>query len=345
MAIELPDALPAGLPEVMQAIAISRPGGPEVLQLVDCPVPRPGAGEVLIKVAAAGVNRPDCLQRAGHYPPPEGASDLPGLEVAGMIVALGEETEGSLLGARVCALVNGGGYAQYCIARPGHCLPVPEGLPFTQAAAMPETLFTVWHNVFDRGLAGDGEVLLVHGGTSGIGTMAIALGKLFGLTVIVTCGSAAKCTAASQIGADHAINYRKDDFVRKTRELTGGKGANVILDMVAGDYTQRNLDCLAIEGRLVTIAGLGGARAMINVLKLMMQRQTLTGSTLRARSDTFKALLADEIAREVWPLVEDGRLRPVMDQTFPLADAAAAHSRMESGEHIGKIVLEVAGGA
>ncbi len=335
----MPDELAHVLPQAMHAIAISAPGGPEVLELAQVPVPVPGAGEILIKVAAAGVNRPDCLQRAGHYPAPEGASPLPGLEIAGEIVALGEDVEDAVLGASVCALVNGGGYAQYCLARPEHCLPVPAHMPFAQAAALPETLFTVWHNVFERGAACDGEVLLVHGGTSGIGTMAIALARLFGLTVITTCGTQAKCDAAKSLGADHAINYREEDFSQRVRELTGGKGANVILDMVAGDYTQRNLDCLAVEGRLVTIAGLGGAKATINVLKLMMKRQTLTGSTLRARSDTFKGLLADEIAREVWPLVEEGLLSPLMDQTFPLAQAGAAHARMEAGAHIGKIVL------
>lgn len=325
--------------KMMQAVVISAPGGPDVLTLTALPVPRPGPGEVLIKVAAAGVNRPDCLQRAGHYPPPEGASPLPGLEVAGEIVALGEGVESILAGAAVCALVNGGGYAQYCLARADHCLPVPEGLSMAQAAALPETLFTVWHNVFQRAAAREGEVLLVHGGTSGIGTMAIALAKLFGLSIIVTCGSDAKCAAARAIGADHAINYRASDFGAKVRDITAGKGADVILDMVAGDYTQRNLDCLAVEGRLVTIAGLGGAKATINVLKLMMQRQTLTGSTLRARTDVFKTLLADEIAREVWPAIDEGHLAPVMDQAFPLAQAAAAHARMEAGEHIGKIVL------
>ncbi len=330
------------VPEFMQAITISEPGGPEVLQMAQVLTPKPAPGEILVKVAAAGVNRPDCLQRAGHYPPPKGASQLPGLEIAGEIVALGEGVENAALGAVVCGLVSGGGYAQYCLARPEHCLPVPQCLPMAQAAAIPETLFTVWHNVFERGAACDGEVLLVHGGTSGIGTMAIGLCNLFGITVIATCGSDAKCAAAKEAGADHVINYRDADFVEAVRDLTGGEGANVILDMVAGDYTQRNLDCLAIEGRLVTIAGLGGAKATINVLKLMMKRQTLTGSTLRARTNTFKAALADEIAREVWPLVEDGHLRPVMDQEFPLAEASAAHARMEAGEHIGKIVLTMA---
>jgi putative PIG3 family NAD(P)H quinone oxidoreductase len=244
-----------------------------------------------------------------------------------------------MLGRKVCALVTGGGYAEYCLADARHCLPVPEALSLAEAAAMPETLFTVWHNVFERGFARDGETLLVHGGTSGIGTMAIKLGKLFGLTVIVTCGTDAKCEAARTIGADHAINYRTHDFAAEVRALTGGKGAELVLDMVAGDYTQRNLDCLGVAGRLVTIAVLGGAQAHVNMAGLMVKRQTITGSTLRARSDAFKAALADEIARTVWPLVEEGRLRPEMDSEFALGDAAAAHRRIDAGEHIGKIVL------
>ncbi len=329
------------LPILMPAIAIREPGGPDVLELVERPVPRPGAGEVLVRVSHAGVNRPDCLQRAGGYPPPPGASDLPGLEISGEIVAIGDGVEPGWLGRRVCALVAGGGYAGYCLARPWHCLPVPDGLPMEQAAALPETLFTVWHNVFERGLARDGETLLVHGGTSGIGTMAIALGKAFGLRVIVTCGSAEKCAAALALGADHAIDYRTQDFVAEVLAITGKAGCEVILDMVAGSYTQRNLDCLAVEGRLVTIAVLGGAKAELNMAKLMVKRQTVTGSTMRARSDAFKAMLADELLREVWPLVADGALRPVMDRVFPLAEAAEAHARMEAGEHIGKIVLAV----
>jgi len=329
------------LPLTMPAIAIREPGGPQVLELVRRPVPVAGAGEVLIKVSHAGVNRPDCLQRAGGYPPPPGASDLPGLEIAGEIVALGDGVEREWLGRKVCALVTGGGYAGYCLARPWHCLPVPADLPMEQAAALPETLFTVWHNVFERGLARDGETLLVHGGTSGIGTMAIALGKLFGLKVVVTCGSADKCAAALALGADHAIDYRTQDFVAEVLSLTGKAGCEVILDMVAGAYTQRNLDCLSVEGRLVTIAVLGGARAEVNMARLMVRRQTITGSTMRARSDSFKAMLADELLREVWPLVAEGALRPQMDRVFALADAAAAHARMEAGEHIGKIVLAV----
>ncbi len=327
------------LPDRMRAIAIAEPGGPDVLQLIERDIPVPGAGQLLVKVSHAGVNRPDCLQRQGRYPPPEGASDLPGLEIAGTVVAAGEDLGAAMIGQPVCALVNGGGYAEYCIAEQGHCLPVPSGLSMVEAAAMPETLFTVWHNVFQRGLAREGETLLVHGGTSGIGTMAIKLAKLFDMRVIVTCGSDAKCEAALTIGADHAINYRNQEFNSKIKDITGGKGANIILDMVAGTYTQRNLDCLAVEGRLVTIATLGGIKAEINVVKLMIRRQTLTGSTLRPRTNEFKAHLADEIHENVWPIVAEGELRPTMDQTFAMADAAKAHERMESGQHIGKIVL------
>ena len=329
------------LPELMAAMAISAPGGPDVLRLEQRAVPQPGAGQLLIAVSHAGVNRPDCLQRAGSYPPPPGASDLPGLEVAGTVVAVGDGVMPELLGQKMCALVNGGGYAQYCLAQADHCLPVPHTLSMAEAAALPETLFTVWHNVFQRGMVRDGEVLLVHGGTSGIGTTAIKLARLFGVTVITTCGSDDKCAAALAVGADHAINYRSGDFVEAVRGLTDGKGADVILDVVAGAYTQKNLDCLAVDGRLVTIATLGGPKAEINVGKLMVRRQTLTGSTLRARSDGFKALLADDLAQHVWPLVEQGLLRPQMDLTFPLAEAAEAHRRIEAGDHVGKIVLAV----
>ncbi|MDE2621166.1 MAG: NAD(P)H-quinone oxidoreductase, partial [Sphingomonadales bacterium] len=299
----------------------------------------PGPGEVLVKVAFAGVNGPDVAQRKGAYPPPPGASPIPGLEISGQVAALGEGVTSLLPGQPVCALVTGGGYAEYCLAKPGHCLPVPAGLSLAEAAALPETLFTVWHNVFQRGHARDGESLLVHGGTSGIGTMAIKLGKLFGLTVIVTCGSDAKCAAALALGADHAINYRTADFVEEVARITGKRGVNVVLDMVSGDYVPRNLKCLAEDGRHVTIAVQGGAKAELNMAVVMSRRYTLTGSTLRPRSDQFKALLADEIARDVWPLVADGELRPAMDRTFPLREAAAAHVRMDAGEHVGKIVL------
>jgi putative PIG3 family NAD(P)H quinone oxidoreductase len=323
----------------MRAIGIAAPGGPDMLRVERRPVPRPGPGQVLIEVAYAGVNRPDVLQRLGRYPPPPGASDIPGLEISGTVVAGSDE----LLGQKVCALVTGGGYAEFGLARAEHCLPVPDALPLAEAAALPETLFTVWHNVFERGQARAGETLLVHGGTSGIGTTAIKLGKLFGLTVIVTCGSDAKCAAARALGADHAIDYRTEDFVERVKAITGDKGAELCLDMVAGDHTQRNLDCLAEDGRLVTIAVLGGAKATIDVARLMVRRQTLTGSTLRARPDAFKARLAGEIRRQVWPLVEQGRLRPAMDSALPFEQAGAAHDRMEAGEHIGKIVLAVKG--
>jgi len=305
------------------------------------PVPTPGPGQVLVRVRYAGVNRPDCIQRQGLYPPPPGASPIPGLEIAGTVVALGEGVAEVLPGQQVCALIAGGGYAQYAIAEAGHCLAVPQGLSLAEAAAMPETLFTVWHNLFERGHVRDGESVLVHGGTSGIGTMAICLGKLFDLTVIVTCGGADKCAAALDIGAAHAIDYKSSDFVAEVARITEGRGVHVVLDMVAGDYVARNMQCLAEDGRHVTIAVQGGAKATIPMWQVMARRLTLTGSTLRARSNAFKTLLAQEIAANVWPLVAEGLLRPVMDRTFPLTEAAAAHARMEAGGHIGKIVLEM----
>jgi len=325
----------------MTAVGFDTPGGPEVLRAETLPVPLPGPGQVLIRVAYAGVNRPDVIQRYGLYPPPPGASPIPGLEVSGHVAAIGEAVEVEMLGQPVCALVSGGGYAEYCLAEAGHCLPVPQSLPLDQAAALPETLFTVWHNVFERGHAREGETVLVHGGTSGIGTMAIMLGKLFGLTVIVTCGDDAKCAAASGLGADHAINYKAQDFAQEVARITAGRGVDLVLDMVAGDYVARNLKCLAEDGRHVTIAVQGGLRAEINMAVVMSRRYTLTGSTLRPRSKTFKALLAQEIAQNAWPLVESGALRPVMDRAFPLAEAGAAHARMEAGAHVGKIVLAV----
>ncbi len=330
------------IPKHMQAIEISAPGGPEVLRLVERAVPTPGPDEVLVRVAAAGVNRPDVLQRMGAYPPPPGASDIPGLEIAGTVVGAGDGAS-QLIGTRVCALVAGGGYAQYCIAPMGTCLPVPEVLRMTEAAALPETLFTVWVNLFERGFAADGDTVLVHGGTSGIGTMAILLGRLFGLDVIVTCGSDAKCTAAKAIGAAHAINYRAADFVEAVKQITGGKGVDVVLDMVGGDYLPRNLQCMADDGRHVSIAFQRGATAEIPIVEIMRRRLTLTGSTLRPRDVQFKTMVADELAKTVWPYVEGNRLKPVMDKVFPLAEAAAAHARMESGDHVGKIVLEVPG--
>jgi NADPH2:quinone reductase len=324
----------------MQAVEAPEPGGPEALKLVELPVPKPGASEVLIEVAAAGVNRPDILQRMGLYPPPTGAPPILGLEVAGTIVAAGAHVE-ALVGERVCALVAGGGYAEYCVAPAGTCLPVPEVLTMTEAAAMPETLFTVWVNLFERGFAADGDAVLVHGGTSGIGTMAIALGKLFGLTVIVTCGTDEKCARALEIGAAHAINYKLQDFVVEAKQLTDGRGVAVVLDMVGGDYLPRNLAALAEEGRHVSIAHQKGAKAELLIPDMMFRRLTLTGSTLRRRSVEFKTMVADEIARTVWPYVEGGRLKPVIDSLFPLDKAADAHRRMESGEHVGKIVLQV----
>lgn len=331
----------ASLPDRMTAIGMEAPGAPQVLRPESRPLPVPQAGQVLIRVAAAGVNRPDILQRKGLYPAPPGASDLCGLEVAGQIVAQGDDVLSPLLGQRVCALVHGGGYAEYCLAMASHCLPVPEGLSMEQAAALPETLFTVWHNLFERGWAQPGETVLVHGGTSGIGTMAISLCKAFGIRVIVTCGSATKCDAALALGADHAINYREGDFAEAVMALTGGEGVDVVLDMVAGPYVARNLSCLKPDGRHVTIAVQGGVQAELNMAQIMMRRLTLTGSTLRPRSDAFKAALTDEIARHVWPLVEKGEIRPVMDRSFALADAADAHAYLESGDHVGKIVLVV----
>jgi putative PIG3 family NAD(P)H quinone oxidoreductase len=328
------------IPRAMTAVGYDEPGGPEVLRPQTVPVPRPGPGEVLVRVAFAGVNRPDVVQRQGNYPPPPGASPIPGLEVAGEVVATGEGVEAGLVGRKVCALVSGGGYAEYCLAKAGHCLPAPDRLSLAEAAALPETLFTVWHNVFERGWAKEGETILVHGGTSGIGTMAILLGRLFGLRVIVTCGGAEKCARALEIGAAHAIDYKASDFVAEVARITGGAGVQLVLDMVAGDYVPRNLKCLAEDGRHVTIAVQGGAKASLNMAVVMSRRYTLTGSTLRPRSAEFKALLAQEIARNAWPLVEQGKLRPVMDRIFPLAEAAAAHARMEAGAHIGKIVLE-----
>jgi putative PIG3 family NAD(P)H quinone oxidoreductase len=331
----------ADLPEMMTAIEISTPGGPEVLKPSQRPVPAPAPGEVLLKVEYAGVNRPDVVQRKGLYPPPPGASDLPGLEISGTVVAVGEGVDAGEIGSRLCALVSGGGYAEYCVATFDQCLPVPAALSMAEAAALPETLFTVWHNVFERAYAVEGETILVHGGTSGIGTMAIKLGKLFGLTVIVTCGSDDKCDAATALGADHAINYKAADFVEEVKTITGGQGVHIVLDMVAGSYVPRNLQCLREDGRHVTIAVQGGMVAEINMAQVMMRRLTLTGSTLRARSAEFKALLADEIYRTVWPMVADGQLKPEMDKSFPLSEAAAAHAYMESGDHVGKIVLQL----
>ncbi|GAC1576078.1 MAG: NAD(P)H-quinone oxidoreductase [Sphingomicrobium sp.] len=329
------------IPATMMAIEISEPGGPEVLKPARRPVPVPGPGQVLVKVAAAGVNRPDVLQRKGAYPPPPGASDIPGLEIAGIVVAAGAGGS-QLLGNNVCALVTGGGYAEYCLAPVGTCLPVPEVLHMTEAAALPETLFTVWINLFERGFAADGDTVLIHGGTSGIGTMAILLGNLFGLEVIVTCGSDEKCAAAVELGAAHAINYKETDFVDAVDRWTEGRGVAVVLDMIGGDYLPRNLKCLAEDGRHVSIAVQRGGTAEVPIFELMRRRLTMTGSTLRPRDVEFKTMVADELAKTVWPYVEGNRLKPVIDATFPLADAAAAHARLEAGDHVGKIVLTVA---
>ena len=329
------------VPDEMTAIEISAPGGPEVLVPGMRPVPDAKEGEVLIRVAAAGVNRPDLMQRTGSYPPPPGASDIPGLEVAGEVVALGPGVEGLSLGARVCALVSGGGYAQYCAAPAPQCLPIPEGLSEAEGAALPETFFTVWTNVFDRGALAPGERFLVHGGSSGIGTTAIQLARALGSTVYATAGSEEKCAACRSLGASAAFNYREQDFVAGLREATAGAGVDVILDMVGGDYLSRNLKCLAPGGRLVQIAVQKGE---INLAPLMMKRLTLTGSTLRPRSVAEKAGIAAALEKRVWPLISAGGVRPVMHATFPLEAAAEAHRLMESSTHIGKIVLEVRAG-
>jgi NADPH:quinone reductase len=325
----------------MKRIACSGPGGPEMLKIDEIAVPQAGPGEVLIKVAAAGVNRPDVSQREGKYPPPPGAPDTLGLEVAGEVVQIGEGVDPTLSGMPVCALIAGGGYADYAVAPVGQCLPVPASLTMIEAAALPETLFTVWTNVFERAYASDGDTLLVHGGTSGIGTMAIQLGTLFGLTVIVTCGTDRKCEAARANGAAHAVNYRTSDFVERVQEITDGKGVDIVLDMVGGEYLPRNLKCLADEGRHVSIAVQRGPKAEIPIWLIMQKRLVLTGSTLRARSVEFKTLVAQELEREVWPHVVAGRLKPVIDSVFALGDAGAAHARIDSGEHVGKIVLSM----
>ena len=325
----------------MVAIEITAPGGPEVLVPRKRPLPEAKDGEVLIRVAAAGVNRPDVMQRAGSYPPPPGASDIPGLEVAGEVVALGPGAEGISTGDRVCALANGGGYAEYCAVPASQCLPIPEGLDVVQGAALPETFFTVWTNVFDRGALQAGERFLVHGGSSGIGTTAIQLANAFGASVYVTAGSEEKCAACRALGASEAFNYRERDFVEDVLDATRGAGVDVILDMVGGDYLARNLKCLAPGGRLVQIALLRGAKTEINLAAVMMNRLTLTGSTLRPRSAAEKAGIAAALERRVWPLLAAGSVLPVMHATFPLHEAADAHRLMESSAHIGKIVLEV----
>lgn len=330
------------LPASMTAIEISEPGGPEVLKPVSRPVPTPGHGEVLVKVAAAGVNRPDIVQRQGFYPAPPGASDLPGLEIAGTVVDMGAGVTGLSKGDKVCALVAGGGYAEYCLADAPLVMPVSKGLSLEEAAALPETFFTVWTNVFDRARLQAGETFLIHGGTSGIGTTAIQLAHVFGARVFATAGSAEKCAACERLGAERGINYRDEDFVAVTQKLTEGRGVDVILDMVGGPYVERNIKALAMEGRLVNIAFLQGSKVDVNLLPLMLKRLTLTGSTLRPRSLEEKATIAEALRAKVWPLLDAGRVAPVMDSTFPLVEAAAAHARMEESAHIGKIVLKTA---
>ena len=322
----------------MQAVEITRPGGPEVLEPTTRPIPEPGHGQVLIALDWAGVNRPDALQRAGNYAPPPGASDLPGLEGAGEIVALGTGVTEWAVGDKVCALLPGGGYARYVATQAAHCLPVPEGLSLREAACLPETFFTVWSNVFGRGGLTAGERFLVHGGSSGIGTTAIQLARAFGARPFATAGSAEKCLKCVELGAERAINYRDEDFVEVMR---AEGGANLILDMVGGDYIARNVRALADDGRLVMIAFLQGPKAELNFAHVMMRRLTITGSTLRPQSDLAKARIAEELRARVWPLIAAGKVGPVMDSEFPLADAAQAHARMESSGHIGKIVLKI----
>ncbi|HET8727097.1 MAG TPA: NAD(P)H-quinone oxidoreductase [Alphaproteobacteria bacterium] len=331
--------MPNNLPSRMTAIEIAKPGGPEVLRPVTLPVPVAGENEVLIKVAAAGVNRPDVLQRKGGYPPPEGASPLPGLEVAGTIAALGLGVRHLKLGQKVCALLAGGGYAEYCTAPTAQVLPVPDGFDMVQAAALPETFFTVWNNVFDRGRLKEGETFLVHGGSSGIGTTAIQLAHAFGARVFATAGSPEKCRACETLGAERAINYRTEDFVAVVKELTAGRGVDLVLDMVGGDYVARDIEALAVEGRHVSIAFLQGATVTLNLQKVMVKRLTLTGSTLRPRTPAQKGMIAQSLHQKVWPLLAAGRVAPVIHTTFPLKQAADAHALMESSAHIGKIVL------
>ena len=328
-------------PDLMTVIDIAEPGGPEVLTVGRRPVPDPEAGEVLVRVHAAGVNRPDVMQRMGQYPPPSGASDIPGLEIAGVVAAVGAGVEEVGVGDSVCALVTGGGYAEYCVAAAPLCLPVPHGLDMVHAAALPETFFTVWTNVFDRARLEAGERFLVHGGTSGIGTTAIQLGKAFGASVFATAGSDEKCRFCERLGASTAINYRDEDYVERIASVTDGEGVDVILDMVGGDYLPRNLKCLAVEGRLVQIALQRGPKVQMSLLPIMLNRLTVTGSTLRPRSVADKARIASSLRERVWPQLEDGTVRPVVHATYPLAQASEAHRLMESSRHMGKIVLQV----
>lgn len=329
------------LPQTMNCVEISTPGGPEVLKPVVRPLPVPGPGEVLIKVAAAGINRPDVIQRSGGYPAPPGASDLPGLEVAGTVIALGEGVSAPAVGSEVCALTPGGGYAEYCTTDARHCLPIPKGFDMVKAAALPETFFTVWHNVVERGQLKAGERFLVHGGAGGIGTTAIQLAKALGAQVFATAGGEAKARLCRELGADVAIDYTATDFVEAVKEHTKGKGIDVILDMVGGDYLARNLKCMAADGRHVSIAFLKGSTAELNLMPVMLKRLTLTGSTLRPQSNDSKARMAKGLSEAVWPLLDQGRIAPLIHAVFPLAEAAKAHAMMEGNAHMGKIVLQV----
>jgi NADPH:quinone reductase len=329
----------ANIPDQMTVIEIAAPGGPEQLKLARRPTPKPGEGEVLVRVAAAGVNRPDVMQRQGKYPPPPGASDIPGLEIAGEVVALGAKVAGVALGDEVTALLPGGGYAEYALAAAPLCLPVPKTLSLIEAAAVPETFFTVWTNLFDRGGCKAGDAVLIHGGTSGIGTTAIQLAAARGARVFATAGTLDKARACERLGAARGIDYKTEDFVEVVRRETDGRGVDVILDMVAASYFARNIECLALEGRLVVISLIGGARTELNLSTVMSKRLTITGSTLRIRSVAQKALVAEGVRRNVWPLLEDKRVRPIIHATFPLADASEAHRMIESSQHIGKIVL------
>ncbi|QWA12094.1 NAD(P)H-quinone oxidoreductase [Sodalis ligni] len=331
------------IPSVMQAIDIRQPGGPEQLVAIEMPVPRPDAGYLLVRVAAAGVNRPDVMQRAGSYPPPPGASLIPGLEIAGEVVAVGPDVSRFAVGDKVCALIAGGGYAEYCVVHETNALPIPRGFSLLQAAALPETFFTVWANLFQRGKLQAGEILLVHGGTSGIGTVSIMLAKAFGATVLTTVGSEEKCAAAIKLGADSAINYRTHDFVAETKRLTGGHGADVIVDLVAGDYVARNYAAAAVEGRILQIGIQHGPAKELNLMPLLSKRLTHTGTTLRPRSIEEKAAIAADLQEKVWPLLADGRLQPLIDSTFPLYRACDAHTTMEASTHIGKIMLVTPG--
>jgi NADPH2:quinone reductase len=331
----------AALPAEMTAIAIREPGGPEMLVPEKRPMPHPGEGEVLVKVAAAGVNRPDVIQRKGHYPPPKGASDIPGLELAGEVVAIGTGTKRWKVGDKLTALVTGGGYAQYCVVPEPQALPIPTGFSMVEAAAMPETFFTVWHNVFERGLLKSGETFLVHGGSSGIGTVAIMLAKAFGARVFATAGSAEKCEACKKLGAEIAVNYKTEDFVAILKAATGDAGVNVILDMVGGDYIDRNYQLATMDGRVIQIAFLSSSKANVDFRLMLTKRLTHTGSGLRPRSVADKGKMARAMEEKVWPILNAGKVKPVIDSTFPLAEAAKAHARMETSQHIGKIVLTI----